>query len=80
MARKCKITGKGPMTGNNVSFSQKKTKRRFLPNIQTKKIFVPELDRHVRIKMSVRAMRTIDKIGLMPFLKKQGLTLKDVVS
>lgn len=80
MARKCKITGKGPMTGNNVSFSQKKTKRRFLPNIQTKKIFVPELDRHVRIKMSVRAMRTVDKIGLMPFLKKQGLTLKDVVS
>ncbi len=80
MARKCKITGKGPMTGNNVSFSQKKTKRRFLPNIQTKKIYVPELDRHVRIKMSVRAMRTVDKIGLMPFLKKQGLTLKDVVS
>lgn len=80
MARKCKITGKGPMTGNNVSFSQKKTRRRFLPNIQTKKIYIPELDRHVRIKMSVRAMRTVDKIGLMPFLKKQGLTLKDVVS
>jgi large subunit ribosomal protein L28 len=79
MSRKCKLTGKGPMTGNNVSFSQKKTKRRFLPNIQTKRIFVPELDRHVRIKMSVRAMRTVDKIGLMPFLKKQGLTLKDVV-
>lgn len=80
MARKCKITGKGPMTGNNVSFSQKKTKRRFLPNIQTKRIYVPELDRHVRIKMSVRAMRTVDKIGLMPYLKKQGLTLKDVAS
>ena len=79
MARKCKLTGKGPLTGNNVSFSQKKTKRRFLPNIQTKKIYVPELDRHVRIKMSVRAMRTVDKIGLMPFLKKQGLALKDVV-
>ncbi|MCA9897037.1 MAG: 50S ribosomal protein L28 [Ardenticatenaceae bacterium] len=80
MARKCKLTGKGPLSGNNVSFSQKKTKRRFLPNIQTKRIFVPELDRHVRIKMSVRAMRTVDKIGLMPYLKKQGLTLKDVVS
>ncbi|MCA9946077.1 MAG: 50S ribosomal protein L28 [Anaerolineales bacterium] len=80
MARKCKLTGKGPMTGNNVSFSQKKTKRRFLPNIQTKRIFVPELDRHVRIKMSVRAMRTVDKIGLMPYLKKQGLALKDVTS
>ncbi len=80
MSRKCKLTGKGPLTGNNVSFSQKKTKRRFLPNIQVKRIFVPELDRHVRIKMSVRAMRTVDKIGLMPYLKKQGLTLKDVTS
>lgn len=80
MSRKCKLTGKGPMSGNNVSFSQKKTKRRFLPNIQVKKIYIPELDRHVRIKMSVRAMRTVDKIGLMPFLKKQGLALKDVIS
>lgn len=80
MSRKCKLSGKGPMTGNNVSFSQKKTRRRFLPNIQMKRIFVPELDRHVRIKMSVRAMRTVDKIGLMPYLKKQGLALKDVVS
>jgi len=80
MARKCKLSGKGPLVGNNVSFSQKKTKRRFLPNIQTKRIYVPEIDRHVRIKMSVRAMRTVDKIGLMPYLKKQGLTLKDVVS
>jgi large subunit ribosomal protein L28 len=80
MARKCKLSGKGPLVGNNVSFSQKKTKRRFLPNIQMKRIFVPELDRHVRIKMSVRAMRTVDKIGLMPYLKKQGLTLKDVTS
>ncbi len=80
MARKCKISGKGPLSGHNVSFSQKKKKRRFLPNIQTKRIYVPELDRHVRIKMSVRAMRTIDKIGLMTYLKKQGLTLKDVTS
>lgn len=80
MARKCKLTGKGPMSGHNVSFSQKKTKRRFLPNLQTKRIFVPELDRSVRIKMTVRAMRTVDKIGLMPYLKKQGLALKDVTS
>jgi large subunit ribosomal protein L28 len=78
MARKCKLTGKGPLSGNNVSFSQKKTKRRFLPNIQQKNVYVPELGRTVRIKMSVRAMRTVDKVGLMPYLKKQGLTLKDV--
>lgn len=80
MARKCKLTGKGPMSGHNVSFSQKKTKRRFLPNLQTKRIYIPELDRSVRIKMTVRAMRTVDKIGLMPYLKKQGLALKDVTS
>lgn len=80
MSRKCKLTGKGPLAGNNVSFSQKKTRRRFLPNLQVKKVYVPELDRTVRIKMSVRAMRTVDKIGLMPYLKQQNLALKDVTS
>jgi len=80
MSRKCKISGKGPLTGNNVSFSQKKTKRRFLPNLQTRKVYIPELDQTVRIKMSARAIRTVDKIGLMAYLKKQNLTLKDVVS
>lgn len=78
MARKCKLSGKGPQAGNNVSFSQKKTRRRFLPNLQMKKVYVPELDRTVRIRMSTRAMRTVDKIGLMAYLKKQGLSLKDV--
>lgn len=77
---KCKLTGKKPMSGNNVAFSQKKTKRVFNPNVQSKKVYVPELGRSVRIKMSTRAMRTVDKIGLMPYLKKQGLRLKDVVS
>lgn len=80
MSRKCKLSGKKPLTGNNVSFSQKKTKRRFMPNIQSKRIYIPELDRTVCIKMSVRAMRTVDKIGLMPYLRKEGLSLKDVVS
>ena len=78
MSRVCKLSGKRPSTGNNVSFSQKKTKRRFIPNLQTKKIYVPELDRSVRIRMSTRAMRTVDKLGLMAYLKKQGLRLKDV--
>ena len=76
---KCKLSGRKPMSGNNVSFSQKKTKRVFKPNVQSKKVYVPELGRSVRIQMSVRAMRTVDKIGLMPYLKQQGLTLKDVV-
>ncbi len=80
MARKCKLTGKGPMSGNNVPFSLKKTKRRFLPNIQDKKVFVPELGRHVRLRLSTRAIRTMDKKGgLMQYLRDEGLTLKDVI-
>ena len=67
------------MVGNNVSHSNNKTKRRQFPNLQTKKIFVPELNRSVKIKMCTRAMRTVTKIGLIPFLAKQGLALKDVV-
>lgn len=79
MARKCKLTGKGPMSGNNVPFSLKKTKRRFLPNIQSKKVFVPELGRSVRLRMSTRAIRTMDKKGgLMQYLRDEGLSLKDV--
>jgi large subunit ribosomal protein L28 len=76
---KCKLSGRKPMSGNNVSFSQRKTKRVFKPNVQSKKIYVPELGRNVRIQMSTRAMRTVDKIGLMPYLKQQGLALKDVL-
>lgn len=80
MARKCKLTGKGPMTGNNVPFSLKKTRRRFLPNIQSKRVYVPELDQYVRIRMTTRAMRTMDKKGgLMNYLRDEGLTLKDVM-
>lgn len=80
MARKCQLTGKGPMAGNNVSHSHKKTRRRQLPNIQTKRIYVPELDRWVRIKLSARALRTITKKGLIRFLRDEGLKLRDVVS
>ena len=80
MSRKCKLTGKGPLSGNNVSFSQKKTKRRFLPNLQTRNVFVPELGRKVKVKMSARAIRTMDKKGgLMNYLRSEGLKLKDVI-
>ena len=78
MARRCSITGKGPLAGNNVSHAHNKTRRRQLPNLQTKRIFVPELGRFVRIKLSTRALRTVDKKGLLPFLRSEGLTLKDV--
>lgn len=79
MSRRCKLTGKGPLVGNNVSHAHNKTKRRQLPNLQSKRLFVPELGRTVRVKMTTSAMRTIDNMGLMAFLRKNGLQLKDVV-
>ncbi|MAZ68542.1 MAG: 50S ribosomal protein L28 [Candidatus Marinimicrobia bacterium] len=78
MARVCKITGKRPLVGNNVSKSNRKTKRRQLPNLQSKRIFVPELGKFVQLKVSVTALKTIDRLGLMPYLKKQGLKLSDI--
>lgn len=79
MARRCAITGKGPLSGNHVSHANNKTRRRQLPNLQTKRVYVPELKKFVKIKLSTRALRTIDKKGLLAFLRSEGLTLKDVV-
>lgn len=79
MSRKCKITGKGPMSGNNVSHAHNKTRRVQLPNVQWKRIYVPELDRSVRVRLSTRALRTIDKKGLLAFLRDEGLKLRDIL-
>ena len=68
------------MAGNNVAHSNKKTRRRQLPNIQTKRIYIPEETRWVRIKLSTRALRTITKKGLLQYLKEEGLTLKQVLA
>lgn len=78
MARKCSITGKKPLSGNNVSHAHNKTRRYQRPNIQKKRIFVPELGRYVRLSLSTRALRSISKVGLLAYLKKNGLELKDV--
>ena len=78
MPRKCQITGKKPMSGHNVSHAHNVTNKWQKPNIQTKRIFVPELGRSVRLKVSARALRTIDKKGLVPFLRDNGLTIADV--
>jgi len=66
------------MAGNNVSHANNKTRRRQLPNLQVKRIFVPEMNRWIRIKLSTRALRTLNKKGLMTYLKDEGLTLKDI--
>ena len=78
MSRVCKLTGKKPLRGNYVSKSNVKTNRFQYPNLQKKKIFIPELNKSVTIKLSVKAMKIVDKLGLFPYLKKQGLTLADV--
>ena len=79
MSRICKISGKRPKTGNNVSKANNKTKRRQYPNLQKKKIFIPELNRNVTIKLSTKALKTIDKYGLLPYLNKKGLSLADIL-
>jgi large subunit ribosomal protein L28 len=63
MARRCSITGKGVMAGNNVSHAHNKTRRRFLPNIQVSSLLSDALGRSVRLKLSTRAIRTIEKKG-----------------
>jgi large subunit ribosomal protein L28 len=78
MPRKCQLTGIKPLSGHNVSHAHNVTNRWQKPNLQTKKIFVPELGRSVRLKISTRALRTIDKKGLLAFLRDQGLRLSDV--
>ena len=64
MARVCQVTGKRPMTGNNVSHANNKTKRRFLPNLQSRRFWVESENRYVRLRVSNAALRTIDKNGI----------------
>ena len=61
MSRICEITGKKVITGNNVSHSNIKTKRRFYPNLQTKKFYIPEEDLWITLKVSAKGIRTINK-------------------
>lgn len=70
MARVCQVTGKRPITGNKVSHSNIKTKRRFLPNLQTKKFFLAEEDKWITLKVSSEAIRTINKNGLINVVKE----------
>ncbi|MCA0240998.1 MAG: 50S ribosomal protein L28 [Proteobacteria bacterium] len=69
MARKCEVTGKGPMVGNNVSHANNKTKRRFLPNLQYRRFWVESENRWVRLRISNAALRLIDKKGIDVVLK-----------
>ena len=70
MSRICQITGKKVMAGNNVSHAKNRNKRKFYPNLQTKKFFVPETGETVILKVSANAIRTIDKKGIAAVLTK----------
>ncbi|WP_017615475.1 50S ribosomal protein L28 [Nocardiopsis salina] len=64
MSRVCQVTGKKPAFGNNVSHSNRRTRRRFNPNIQTKRYWLPTEDRHVKLRVSTKGMKTIDARGI----------------
>ena len=70
MSRVCQLTGKSVVVGNNVSHSNRKTKRRFYPNLITKKFFIPEEDNFITLKISAAALRTINKKGISVCLKE----------
>ena len=69
MSQVCQITGKKAMVGNNVSHSKRRTKRKFNPNIFTKKFFIPEENRWITLNVSAAGIRTINKKGLKAALK-----------
>jgi large subunit ribosomal protein L28 len=70
MSRVCQVTGKGPVTGNNVSHAHNKTRRRFLPNLQHHRFWVETENRFVRLRLSTKGMRIIDKRGIDVVLKE----------
>ncbi|WP_347887945.1 50S ribosomal protein L28 [Nitrosomonas europaea] len=64
MARVCQVTGKRPMSGHNVSHANNKTKRRFLPNLQSRRFWLESENRWIRLRLTNAALRTIDKNGI----------------
>ena len=75
MAKVCVVTGKRPLTGNNVSHANNKTKRRFEPNLQVKRFWVPSEKRWVKMKVSAKAIKIISKVGIekvLAAMRKRG--------
>ena len=70
MARVCQVTGKTPIAGNSVSHSNIKTKRRFLPKLQTQKFFLAEENKWITLKLTADGIRTINKRGLLTVVKE----------
>jgi len=77
MARICQVTGKKTRSGNNVSHANNKTRRKFLPNLHTHRIWVESQNRYVKLRLSKKGLRTIDKLGIAHVLsniKQYGKT------
>ncbi len=75
MSRVCQVTGKRPMVGNNVSHANNKTRRRFLPNLHNHRFWVESENRFVRLRISTKGMRLVDKLGIdkvLADLRAQG--------
>jgi large subunit ribosomal protein L28 len=75
VARVCEVTGKAPIVGHRVSHANNKTKRRFLPNLHVHRFWVPSENRYVKLRLSSKGMRTIDKVGIevvLAELRAQG--------
>jgi len=75
MAKYCQVVGKGVMTGNNVSHANNKTRRRFLPNLHTHRFWVESENRFVRMRLSAKGIRLIDKLGIdavLTMLRERG--------
>ena len=73
MSRTCQVTGKKPLVGNHVSHAHNRTKRRQLPNLQSKRIYIPEEKRFVTVRITARALKTVTKNGAFSVLKEAGL-------
>ncbi|HMW39438.1 MAG: 50S ribosomal protein L28 [Saprospiraceae bacterium] len=70
MSKVCDLTGTRPLYGNKVSHSNRKTRRRFNPNLQKKTFFIPETNEWIEMKVSAKAIRTINKLGLYDYMRK----------
>ncbi|MEZ4742387.1 MAG: 50S ribosomal protein L28 [Bdellovibrionota bacterium] len=75
MSRKCELSGKGVLVGHRVSHSNIKSKHRFLPNIQKKRFWSVEKQKFVTLAVATSTIRTIDKLGLDAYAKRQGIKL-----
>ena len=75
MSRSCQISGKHTGSGNSVSHSHTKTKRKFKVNLVTKKVFIADENRHVKLRMSARMLKTLNKKGVKTLMKKYGQDL-----